>query len=137
MKTFMVYLNDDFVGGSTNFVDEKQALYKNPSTGIYCAEESNILLKIAPKTGMALVFNHHILHEGHQLETKTKYIMRSDIMFKKIRGRMWKSEKEKEAVFLLQQAEQLETDGKYMEAAECYRLAYLKWPDLELEMLAK
>ena len=28
MKTLMIYLNGDFTGGSTNFVDEQQTLYK-------------------------------------------------------------------------------------------------------------
>ena len=27
MKTFLLYLNDDFDGGSTNIIDEKQMLY--------------------------------------------------------------------------------------------------------------
>jgi hypothetical protein len=28
MKTFMLYLNNEFQDGSTNFVDEKQQLFK-------------------------------------------------------------------------------------------------------------
>ena len=27
MKTFLLYLNDDFDGGSTNIIDDKQLLY--------------------------------------------------------------------------------------------------------------
>lgn len=35
--------------------------------GKYCAEKDNILLKISPQPGMAILFNHHRLHEGQQV----------------------------------------------------------------------
>lgn len=58
--TFMVYLNADFKGGTTLFA-------KN---------------EIVPKTGMALVFEHSLLHEGTPVTEGTKYVLRSDVMYK-------------------------------------------------------
>jgi predicted 2-oxoglutarate/Fe(II)-dependent dioxygenase YbiX len=58
--TFMIYLNDNFEGGSTSFED----------------------LKITPKQGMALIFYHPILHSGGAVTKGIKYILRTDIMFK-------------------------------------------------------
>ncbi|KAL4237219.1 hypothetical protein ACF0H5_001937 [Mactra antiquata] len=82
LKTLMLYLNGDFNGGSTNFVDESQTLYKDAKTGVYCAEEKNILCSVKPETGLSIIFNHHRLHEGAQLKDGMKYILRTDVMFK-------------------------------------------------------
>ena len=35
--------------------------------GKYCAEEKNILCRIHPETGLAIIFNHNRLHEGEKL----------------------------------------------------------------------
>jgi hypothetical protein len=131
MKTFMLYLNGDFEGGATNFIDESQQLHKDPTTGIFQAEERNILLRIQPVAGMAIVFNHQLLHEGQQLKSGLKYIMRSDIMFTKevIEGEV-RNPKEVEAMRLFQEAERLECEKRAMEAAECYRKAFKLWPPL-------
>ncbi|QJB33172.1 2OG-Fe(II) oxygenase [Chitinophaga oryzae] len=59
--TFMIYLNEGYSGGSTVF-----------KTG----EE------ILPETGTALIFYHPLLHEGTLLTAGTKYVLRSDIMYK-------------------------------------------------------
>ena len=56
--TAIIYLNDDFVGGDTFFVDLKS--------------------KINPVQGMLLLFEHHLLHEALRIELGTKYIYRSE-----------------------------------------------------------
>lgn len=61
--TFMVYLNDNFEGGETSFLEIGQT--------------------ITPKTGTALFFQHPILHEGRQVTKGVKYALRSDIMYSK------------------------------------------------------
>lgn len=60
--TFMIYLNDDFEGGSTDF-------------------ESDI--SIQPKTGSALVFLHPLRHIGTRVTKGVKYAIRSDVMYQK------------------------------------------------------
>ncbi len=59
--TFMIYLNEDFSGGETKF--------------------NNI--DINPKTGTALCFIHEQKHEGNPVLSGTKYVLRSDIMYRK------------------------------------------------------
>lgn len=62
LLTLMVYLNDDFVGGQTAFLDLKQA--------------------ITPRRGRALLFQHMVLHEGQAVTEGTKYVLRSDVFYR-------------------------------------------------------
>lgn len=59
--SFLIYLNDDFEGGETEFRN---------------------LFTVSPKKGMALVFYHRRLHEGKTLLDGVKYVLRTDIMYK-------------------------------------------------------
>jgi len=59
--TFMIYLNDDFLGGETAFDD----------------------VVIMPKTGAALCFIHEQKHEGCPVTAGTKYVLRSDVMYRR------------------------------------------------------
>jgi hypothetical protein len=61
LLTFMVYLNEGFSGGATTFPEQRQT--------------------IVPKTGMALLFQHMLLHAGERVETGIKYVLRSDVLF--------------------------------------------------------
>jgi predicted 2-oxoglutarate/Fe(II)-dependent dioxygenase YbiX len=58
--TVMVYLNDDFEGGSTDFWDG---------------------LSITPERGMALIFEHSLIHQGAPVVRGRKYVLRSDVMY--------------------------------------------------------
>ncbi|WP_294249727.1 2OG-Fe(II) oxygenase [uncultured Chryseobacterium sp.] len=60
--TFLIYLNDDFEGGETEFEG---------------------LFTVAPKKGSALVFYHPLRHEGKTLISGLKYVLRTDIMYTK------------------------------------------------------
>lgn len=66
--TFMVYLNDDFTGGETNF---------------FGVDVSHRRARIKPERGMALVFAHLQLHEGAQVVSGRKYVLRSDVMYER------------------------------------------------------
>ena len=59
--TFMIYLNDDFSGGETRFND----------------------VTIHPQTGTALCFIHEQKHEGAPVKEGEKYVLRSDVMYKR------------------------------------------------------
>lgn len=72
--TFMLYLNSpldgDYEGGSTNFFSYK----------------GKVLYEVKPKAGMAIVFPQYVhgyLHEGAELKKGVKYILRTDVMYKK------------------------------------------------------
>ncbi|RUS34250.1 hypothetical protein BC938DRAFT_481623 [Jimgerdemannia flammicorona] len=162
MKTFMFYLNGDFEGGTTNFVDD-QDLYTDEVTGKIRArvliyfhivrfaksanpfsgnflllttihplyiQDGTIASRVRPEAGMALVFNHGLLHEGDVLLSGKKYILRSEIMFSRIEP-IENSAKESEAIQLKQRAEQLESEGRQTEAVALYRRAFKLCPDIE------
>lgn len=59
--TFLIYLNEDMVGGATKFQDQL----------------------IQPKTGMAVIFKHSLVHEGCEVVEGMKYVLRSDIMYRR------------------------------------------------------
>ena len=61
--TFMVYLNADFEGGETKFDD----------------------VTIRPQTGMALCFIHEQKHEGCPVVDGLKYVIRTDVMYRKMK----------------------------------------------------
>lgn len=63
--TLMVYLNDGFEGGSTDF---------------YHADHS-LRLSVQPEQGMALVFLHPLLHAGTPVKSGRKYVLRTDVMY--------------------------------------------------------
>jgi predicted 2-oxoglutarate/Fe(II)-dependent dioxygenase YbiX len=57
--TFLIYLNEDFVGGATDFRD----------------------FQISPATGTALLFIHDTWHEGASVTEGIKYVLRSDVLY--------------------------------------------------------
>ena len=57
--TLLVYLNEDFQGGATDFRG----------------------FQIQPRTGDALLFVHDTWHEGAVLVSGCKYVLRSDVMY--------------------------------------------------------
>jgi len=67
--TLMVYLNDGFVGGRTRFD--------------LPGEAEPVVIEPAP--GRALAFVHDRLHEGEELIEGVKYVLRTDVMYRRIR----------------------------------------------------
>lgn len=59
LLTFMVYLNSGYEGGATRF-------------------EST---KVDGEAGMALIFQHGLIHEGAEVVQGVKYALRSDVMY--------------------------------------------------------
>ena len=57
--TLLVYLNDDFEGGATDFRT----------------------FQVQPRTGDAVVFVHATWHEGQPVARGTKYVLRSDVLY--------------------------------------------------------
>lgn len=63
LLTLLVYLNHCEAGGETRFLD--------------------LELSVAPTPGTALLFNHHLLHEGAEVKAGLKYALRSDVMYRR------------------------------------------------------
>ena len=74
--TFLIYLNDDFTGGSTNFFHsfETHLAFGGPPR-----------LCVKPVRGTALVFRHRLLHEGGVVGSGRKYVLRTDVMYGPVR----------------------------------------------------
>lgn len=57
--TLLIYLNDDVDGGATNFKT----------------------ITIKPQTGTLVLFKHKTWHEGTEVISGTKYVLRSDVLY--------------------------------------------------------
>ncbi len=71
--TFMVYLNDDVEGGATEFNPRRQGMVRLDDE----------LVTVVPEAGKALLFRHDILHQGATVTRGRKYVLRSDVMFRR------------------------------------------------------
>lgn len=60
--TALIYLNDNYAGGSTNLLSKK--------------------IKIKPEIGKLLLFKHNIVHEALPIVLGTKYIYRTNCVIK-------------------------------------------------------
>ena len=65
LYTAMVYLNDECDGGTTDFRDG---------------------VSVAPRRGMGLVFEHHLVHQGAPVARGRKYVLRTDVMYRRDAG---------------------------------------------------
>lgn len=66
LLTVMLYLDHDFLGGSTEF---------EPSRGD--------IVRVTPTGGMVLVFDHPIVHQGAPVERGVKHVLRTDVMYRR------------------------------------------------------
>ncbi|AZZ91612.1 2OG-Fe(II) oxygenase [Hahella sp. KA22] len=62
--TLLLYLNEVEAGGDTGF-------FVTPE------------VKISPKAGLALAFQHEIFHEGCEVKAGVKYVLRTDVMYRR------------------------------------------------------
>jgi prolyl 4-hydroxylase len=62
LLTLMVYMNEGFSGGDTDFPEQERT--------------------IVPKTGDALLFQHMLLHAGKPVTEGTKFVLRSDVLYR-------------------------------------------------------
>lgn len=73
LLTVMIYLNDDFKGGETRFM-ELDYPYKTT-------------ISIKPRTGDIIIFeqdDNRLFHEGCKVESGIKYILRTDALYQQI-----------------------------------------------------
>lgn len=64
--TIQLYLNEGFVGGETTFL----------------SFSGETIVKVVPKIGRVLVFEHMLYHEGSEVISGRKYVIRTDVMYK-------------------------------------------------------
>lgn len=66
LTTLLIYLNESCTGGETAFF----------------TEAGNEYLRVTPQAGTALCFAHELKHEGCAVLSGTKYVLRTDILYK-------------------------------------------------------
>lgn len=62
--TVMLYLSDDFEGGTTDFKGGGEQ-------------------RVVPETGTFLLFDHRLQHQGSPVKRGVKYVLRTDLMYRR------------------------------------------------------
>lgn len=82
--TVLLYLNNgggiDFEGGETLYLDSDDTVLVPRKERL----EGKEAVKVVPKAGNVVVFEHDLFHSGAPLVRGTKYIMRTDILFSEL-----------------------------------------------------
>jgi predicted 2-oxoglutarate/Fe(II)-dependent dioxygenase YbiX len=71
--TVLIYLNDDCEGGETIFSDVDRS-----GSQIRFLETN-----VKPRPGLALLFQHELWHEGAAVTTGRKYVLRTDVLYRR------------------------------------------------------
>ncbi|EFC49496.1 predicted protein [Naegleria gruberi] len=84
------------------------------------------LCSVSPKIGSAAIFNHDLYHEGCPVTNGIKYILRTEIMFKRVDSNSVVKNKNDTKLYnqvmaILKQSDDLEKKGKIYESTEYYR----------------
>ena len=122
--TVVIYLNDDFEGGETNFYREPLQSKLEGKRGV--AEEGDLVASVKPKKGKILVFTHESYHEGAVVKKGVKYVVRTEIMFRRVDSSIFhdrflsKNEEYKKMVTLYQKSWQHEAEGNVKEFTDTY-----------------
>lgn len=143
--TLIIYLNDNFNGGSTKFFHEDMEAGGN--------EIKNEIARVIPSPGKCLFFYHDIIHSGEEVnssfpttstststsnneneetlqkEDSFKYILRTELMYKRTCNDD-EGGYSSEGIKLLRDAEKLESDGNFIESIKLYNKLRYKFPDI-------
>lgn len=69
--SYLIYLNDEFEGGSTTFRD-----YEGLGSS-----RRKIESVVSPEIGLGLLFRHERWHEGSAVSSGQKYVLRTDVFY--------------------------------------------------------
>jgi WD40 repeat protein len=69
--TFMIYLNDgsEFQGGATRYYHDRSG--------------AQLLRSVTPRRGACILFDHALWHDGEAVQRGTKYVLRSDLIYRR------------------------------------------------------
>ncbi|KAH8584975.1 prolyl 4-hydroxylase alpha subunit [Cryptosporidium sp. chipmunk genotype I] len=123
--TVLLYLNTipEEGGGATSFVDESQKTQKRfvDEFGRERTNPNNVITKVQPKAGRMVIFFIADMHEGEPLcSGYTKYILRTDILYKRV-DPILTSEADQKAYVLWLKGKDLTYRGNLDEAKEIFR----------------
>lgn len=128
----IIFLNDlpDNCGGGTRFYAKKalQNLTESP-TGQWTADPSLVTVDVSPQAGRILIFEQSHVHEGVPPLGGCKYIIRSDVMFRRLIP-LCDTPQDKIAYEMYRSAEQLAENGDPDAAVQLFRKALKLSPQL-------
>eukprot|EP01060_Flectonema_neradi_P034394 TRINITY_DN6025_c0_g1_i5.p1 TRINITY_DN6025_c0_g1~~TRINITY_DN6025_c0_g1_i5.p1 ORF type:complete len:325 (+),score=56.53 TRINITY_DN6025_c0_g1_i5:55-1029(+) len=88
IKTILIYLNEGYEEGRTNFLDHRDddigLRYFQTANGATQASPDDIIASVPIETGIGVVFDAKMLHEGTTLKSGTKWLLRADIVYTRI-----------------------------------------------------
>eukprot|EP01063_Lacrimia_lanifica_P009161 TRINITY_DN16196_c0_g1_i1.p1 TRINITY_DN16196_c0_g1~~TRINITY_DN16196_c0_g1_i1.p1 ORF type:complete len:347 (+),score=117.42 TRINITY_DN16196_c0_g1_i1:40-1080(+) len=135
IKTILLYLNSGYKGGATRFLDHRDdnvgTRYTETANQTTRGGDADVIAEVPIETGIAIVFDAKMLHEGTELESDTKWLLRSDIVYHRSVRAFAEDSKRAKALALLNEAEYLEESGRADLAVRNYRAAYKLCPELE------
>lgn len=88
LNSLVIYLTNNQEGGTRFIKDHQSSLplhQRDYSDWNKEADNEDILISIYPSKGDAIVFDHRILHDSERINMETKIIIRTDIMYRKIK----------------------------------------------------
>lgn len=132
--TIVIQLNDGYIGGETIFtVPDDQKNKTNIEKKINNKIKRDKEYKVAPIVGQCIVFPHEIFHSGAPVTRGTKYICRTDIVYRRVvnRRRLFNYQQFKLCQDLFRQAQNCELESEVDAAAKLYDIA------LQLRIKAK
>lgn len=141
LKTILIYLNPpgDYTGGVTRFLDHRDeevgTRYVITPAGDTRGCDADVVATVPAEEGAALVFDAKMLHEGTEVVSGEKWLLRADIVYERVE-RAAESKQgcaRNRATELINEAEWLEEEGRLQEAVAKYRTAYRICPELQFE----
>ena len=124
--TIIIYLNGNFDGGETVFIKPNSDRIIEQTVDIELKNGYEIIHKIVPSAGKCVIFNHNVIHAGLDVYAGSKYIVRSDILFKRVEwveNNTWKeNELFLKAIEYYREANNQEMKGNVVEAGKLYEL---------------
>lgn len=131
--TCMFYLNGDFEGGATRFLRLDGQGNTDCESQFKLAQDKDVLASVSPETGLCMLFfQPGLMHEGEDLHSGLKYILRTDVMYRRNPAtKIQRTPQREQAMALLQQAQAAEERGECDIACNLYRRAFKLDPELE------
>lgn len=131
--TCMFYLNGGFDGGATRFLGPSSSDITDIASQFKLADDSEVLASVAPEPGMCMLFfQPGLLHEGEDLRSGLKYILRTDVMYRRDPAtKVPRTMQQAKAMDLVQQAQAAEERRECDLACSLYRRAFKLDPNIE------
>lgn len=128
LYSIIIYLSEP-LGGETSFYEFDALQKMKEVNGIWQIEDEPQLGAITPKFGKCLIFRQTLVHEGCVIKKGVKYIIRSDIQYRR-KKILYDDERGKKAWDLFQLYEEACNEGDVRLASDLYMQCQRTHPDL-------